>query len=270
MCGSLYAPVAVRRLEVQTAGESPGARKLPSGARGQPAPVHYLRLVVASSDVQEGSEAANRLECRRVAHVGGIMKKALFVLAMFVFCIASWQSAMAAPAKATKSTKATKATKSDNAGLGLKRLGFDAGLVDPEGASSTLGFGVFADLGNLARDVRLSSHLGYWNKSEDSFGAEASVRDISLVARAEYMFHVSSPKVQPYAGAGLGLHFFHSKAAFGGFTAEDSATKLGLDLGGGVATPVSPNTNLFGELWYTVADVNQFSMKAGFSFRLNR
>jgi len=201
------------------------------------------------------------------------MKKALLVLAMFLFCIASSQSAMATPAKATKTTKATKSVKAnrgDHSGLGFKGIGFDAGLVDPEGASSTIGFGAFADLGNIAPDVRLSSHLGYWNKSENEFGAEASVRDISIGARARYMFHVSSPKVQPYAGAGLGLHFFHTKAEFGGFSAEDSATKLGLDLGGGVATPVSPKTDLFGELWYTVADLNQFAMKAGFSFRLNR
>lgn len=198
------------------------------------------------------------------------MKKAIFVLTLFVFCASSSQNALATPAKSTKSAKPVKSTKSDNAGIGLNRLGVDVGLVDPEGASSTLGFGVFADLGNLAPDVRLSSHLGYWSKSESEFGAEASVRDISIGARARYMFHVSSPKLQPYVGAGLGVHFFNAKVEFGGFSAEDSATKLGLDLGGGVATPVSPMTDLFGELWYTVADIDQFALKAGVSFRINR
>jgi opacity protein-like surface antigen len=240
-----------------------------------------LRHLAASSVIQEGSEAANRLEIRRVAHLGGVMKKALFVLATFLFCIASSQNALANPVKATKATKAAKAARADNSGLGLNRLGLEAGLVDPEAVGGTIGFGVFADHGNLARDIRLSSHLGYWSKSENDFGAEASLRDISIGARARYMFHVASPKIQPYAGAGLGLHFFHTKVVVPdmdigggfivpGFTAEDSATKLGLDLGGGVLTPVSPMTDLFADLWYTVADINMLSMKVGVSFRLNR
>jgi hypothetical protein len=55
-----------------------------------------------------------------------------------------------------------------------------------------------------------------------------------------------------------------------GFTAEDSATKLGLDLGGGASTPLSRTTNLFGEIWYTAADIDQMSMKVGVSFKLSR
>jgi len=205
------------------------------------------------------------------------MKKAIIVLAVFVFCIASSQNASATPAKTTKPAKAAKAAKparvhreSNSSGLGLTALGVEAGLVDPEAAGSTIGFGAFANLGNIARDVRLSSHLGYWSKSENAFGAEASIRDISLGARAKYMFHVSSPKLQPYVGTGLGLHFFHMKAGIPGFTAEDTVTKLGWDLGGGVLTPVSPKTDLFGDMWYTVADINEFTMKVGLAFRMNR
>lgn len=194
------------------------------------------------------------------------MKRELFALSLFLYCITSFQSASAKPAKTSESN------------LGLNRLGVEIGLVDPEAAGSTLGFGAFADLGNLSRDVRLSSHLGYWSKSEEDFGAEASVRDISVGARARYMFHVAS-KLQPYAGAGLGLHFFHAKVVvpdqdmgggfiMPGFTAEDSETKLGLDLGGGAVTPLNPKTDLFLDLWYTLADIDQLSMKAGVSFRL--
>jgi opacity protein-like surface antigen len=203
------------------------------------------------------------------------MKKALFVLALFFFCIASSQNALAKPARTVKAAKAP------NAGLGLNELGVEAGFVDPEGASGTIGFGAFAELGTLAQDIRLSSHLDYWSKSDNGFGAEASLRDISIGARAKYMFHVASPKIQPYAGAGLGIHLFHSKVVVPdmdlgggfivpGFTASDSVTRLGLDLGGGAVTPLNPATNLFVDLWYTVADIDQLSMKAGVSWRLNR
>ena len=197
------------------------------------------------------------------------MKKALFVFALVVFCITSSQVALAKPAEKS------------NSGFGLNRLGVEAGLVDPEAAGGTIGFGAFAELGNLSPDIQMSTHLGYWSKSEGGFGMEASIRDVSLTARAKYMFHVSSQKVQPYAGAGLGMHFFNSKVevpdmdmgggnVIPGFTVEDSATKLGLDIGGGMVTPLNPKTNFVLDLWYTLADVDQFAMKAGVSFQLSR
>jgi len=192
------------------------------------------------------------------------MKKALLVAGLFLLCNATSQIAQAKEAVRTTN-------------FGLHHLGVEAGLVDPEAAGSTLGFGVFADLGNVSRDVRLSSHLGYWSISDEDFGVEASVRDISFGARAKYMFRVSSPKLQPYAGAGLGLHFFNSKVEmpeqdFGGgfivpgFSIEDSSTELGLDLGGGAIKPLNPKTDLFFDLWYTMAEVDQLSMKVGVSF----
>ena len=205
------------------------------------------------------------------------MKRALLVLGLILLCFPSSQNATASPAKGP--ANAVKSSPS-NEGIGLRRLGVEAGLVDPEGASSTIGFGVLADLGTVAPDIRLSSHLGYWSKSENGFGAEASVHDISVGARATYMFHVVSPKFQPYVGAGLGLHFFQSKVSvpdqnmggfvIPGFSATDTSTKVGLDLGAGASTPLSPKTNLFGDVWYTVADIDQFSMKAGVSFMMGR
>jgi opacity protein-like surface antigen len=183
------------------------------------------------------------------------MKKALVVLGLALFCTVISQNAWA------------------KSNLGFKRLGVDVGIVDPEAAGSTVGFGAFADLGRISPDVRLSTHLGYWNKSENQFGVEASVRDISFGARASYMFHVNSPKVQPYVGAGPSLHMFHAEVnvpGFPGMSADDSSTKLGLDLGGGASMPLSPKTDMFGEMWYTLADIDQFAFKAGVSFRLGQ
>jgi len=160
-----------------------------------------------------------------------------------------------------------------NSDIGFKRLGVDVGIVDPEAAGSTVGFGAFADLGRIAPDVRLSTHVGYWNKSENSFGAEASVRDINFAARASYMFHTSSPKFHPYVGAGPSLHLFNVEVSVPGFptmSASESETKLGLDLGGGASMPVSPKTEVFGEMWYTLADINETAFKAGVSFKLGQ
>ena len=190
------------------------------------------------------------------------MKKAIVALALFGFCMLPSQDAWS------------------KSNVGLTRLGGDVGMVDPESSGSTIGLGLVADLGTFSQHVAFSSRLGYWSKSENAFGTEASIRDISLGGRVTYQFPVSS-KTQPYLGGGLGLHFFHSEVTIAdvdlgggfivpGFTASDSETKLGIDLGGGVSTPVGQRTNLFGEFWYTAADIDQVSLRAGLSFQLSR
>src|SRR4029453_4008433 len=117
----------------------------------------------------------------RVATQEGDMKKTFVFALAFVFCMAVSQSAWAA------------------SHIGLTKLGVDAGIVDVDGGGSTLGLGMTADMGTFAKDVRFSLHGNYWNDTEESFGAEAGVRDISFSGRARYMFQPSSPKFQPYA-----------------------------------------------------------------------
>ena len=140
--------------------------------------------------------------------------------------------------------------------LGLKAAGVELGIVSTENLSATPEFGAFADLGTLAPNIRLMSHLELWSHSEDMpFGGTATFGDVALRVRGEYEFVTSSPRVQPFVGAGLGLHFLHAKVEdplFG--TADDSSTKLGLDLGGGFVSPVNPKVNFIGEGWYGVVD----------------
>jgi opacity protein-like surface antigen len=185
------------------------------------------------------------------------MNKQMLGAAMLAFCIATAQDASA------------------QTNLHLESAGIQVGIVSPENVDATVGIGAFADLGTLAPRLRLSSHLDFWSKSQSAFGSDVSFSDVALSVRGKYLFPVTSPHLQPYAGAGLGLHFVHAKVQvidlFTGLpmTAEDSSTKLGLDLGGGVTSPLGPKTDLQGELWYgVVEDVSQLSLKVGLAFRL--
>ena len=120
------------------------------------------------------------------------MRNLFTALAVVVFCTAGAQNALA---------------KSD---LGLTAVGVNLGVVDPEGTDATLGFGVFADWGTVAPQFRVATHLDYWSKSEDlGFGADASVTDISFVARGRYMITVDSPKFQPFVGMGMEIGRAH-------------------------------------------------------------
>jgi hypothetical protein len=159
--------------------------------------------------------------------------------------------------------------------LGLKSLGVAVGFVSPENLDGTFSFGVFADHGTIAPRIGLESRIDYWGWSESAFGAKTSVTDIAVGARGKYYFSVVHSPIRPFAGAGLGMHFLNAKVsvpAQGGFPAmsiEDSSTKLGLDLGGGLAMPVAPRTELLGEIWYgVVSDISQFSLRVGMSRKL--
>jgi outer membrane protein W len=159
--------------------------------------------------------------------------------------------------------------------LGLKDLGVAVGYVGPEGIDGTFSVGVFADHGTITPNIGLESRIDYWGQSETAFGAEASFRDIALGTRGKYYFDVSNPKIRPFMGAGLALHLVHAEvtipAQFGlpEMTVEDSSTKLGLDLGGGMAMPIGLRTDLLTELWYgIVSDVSQLSLRFGVSYDL--
>jgi opacity protein-like surface antigen len=197
-----------------------------------------------------------------MASMEGSMQKRLMVWAILLFCSVASQNAWAGTS------------------LGLRSAGVDVGYVDPENVDGTMGFGAFADMGNISPDIRLAPHLGYWSKSQEAFGTKASISDISFSARGLYMFHTTSPKFKPYAGAGLGFHSVTAKVStpaqdLGGgvivpaMEASDNSMKLGLDMGGGFTTPLSEKTDFSLDLWYTaVSDVGHLSLKAGVSFDL--
>jgi opacity protein-like surface antigen len=159
--------------------------------------------------------------------------------------------------------------------LGLKNVGVALGYVSPEDLDGTLGIGVFANHGTIAPHIVLESRIDYWGQSQEAFGAKSEVSDIAIGARGKYTFETANPKLHPFAGAGLAIHMVHAKVTIPaqfGFpeqTAEDSSTKLGLDLGGGIATPLGPRTDLLGEVWYgIVSDVSTFSLRIGMSYKL--
>jgi opacity protein-like surface antigen len=161
--------------------------------------------------------------------------------------------------------------------LGITRLGAAVGFVSPENLDGVFSLGVFADAGTLTPRIAVEPRLDFWSWSESNSGADTKVRDITLGARGKYFFPVENSKIRPFAGAGLGFHFLHAQVdipAQGGFpaqSAEDSETKLGLDLGGGLATALNDRTDFHAEVWYgIVSDFNQFALRVGISQKLGK
>src|SRR5262249_43753739 len=160
--------------------------------------------------------------------------------------------------KTTRTTTSHKVAVHETAGsnMGLKAIGAAVGFVSPENTDGVFSLGGFADWGMITPQIGLESRLDYWSHSETGFGGvKASVRDVILGARGKYYFEMANSTLRPFAGAGLGLHFLHEEAvipAQNGFPemrTEDSSTKLGLDLGGGLVIPINPRADLLTEVW---------------------
>jgi hypothetical protein len=166
--------------------------------------------------------------------------------------------------------------------LALRGIGLKAGVVNPEDIGSTFGFGLVADLGTVHPNVAMESYAGYWQQTESAFGTDIGVKDFAFGGKAKYMFTTSNPTVQPFAGAGLGLHIVNAHAdmpavSFGGTvifpatSVSDTNVKLGLDLGGGLRIDRGSQIAFLGEAWYTaVSDVSQFSVMLGAVYMFGR
>ena len=163
--------------------------------------------------------------------------------------------------------------------LRFKGAGLEVGVVNPEDLATTIGFGAVVDLGTVVPRVMLEAYLGYWSKSEEEFGIEASVRDLAVGTHAKYLFDVPSTKIRPFAGGGISVHFVSAEVVIPdqnvmgiiipGSSASDSSTKLGLDLGGEFYAPMTPNMNFVTEIWAgIVSDVNQLALKVGVLYNL--
>ena len=165
------------------------------------------------------------------------------------------------------------------ADFGLKGIGVRVGVVEPENLDTTVGFGLFLDMGTFHPNVAFETYASYWKNSFDVGLAESSFRDIVIGAKVEYMFDVSRPEIHPFVGGGLSAHIMKSSASVSeldlggglvipGMSLDATDTKLGLDLGGGLRANVASQIDIIGEAWYTfVTDINQFMATGGIAYK---
>ena len=182
------------------------------------------------------------------------MKRSILVtLAVLAFCTVASQNATA---------------QSD---LGLKRMGVTFGYVSPENMDGTISYGAFVDLGTVSPQFGIEAHADRWSHSEEAFDTKATLSDLMIGARGKYLFRTSSTKIQPFIGAGMGVHFLHAEVSDTNTSVEDTSNKLGLELGGGMDTNLSPSMGLRTELWYGFAsDIDQFAMRVGMTWKIGQ
>lgn len=147
--------------------------------------------------------------------------------------------------------------------MGLMGIGGKLGLVDPKDIESTIGFGVFADLGTFSPKFHLEANIDYWSKSETVLGREFTIRDFVFGGTVKYVHEVGGQKFKPFGLGGLHLHLLKGES--------QSDAKIGIDLGGGTYYTTSPKLDLMVELRYRlVSDVGQLVLSAGALYYLGK
>lgn len=154
--------------------------------------------------------------------------------------------------------------------LGMVSLG--SGLAD---AGSALSLEGCVGFGRLTPRIKMEGYIRYWSKSQTIAtgiyvaGGKWKLSNLGFGGRAKYHFSPAEKETQPFAGAGLGIHFQKSSWESNYFFEDyygGGATSLGIDLGGGVAHRINEKMDLLAELWYTPTTISQFSIAVGLAF----
>lgn len=176
--------------------------------------------------------------------------------------------AAAAPARAQELSQL------DVRNLAFRGLGVWLFGVAPVRSEPAVALQVRSDLGELAPNLRINPSITFWatkfrgrevRRMEDRIEAacersgtpcsgidlgEIHVSDLSLDVDAQYLW-TTSVGIEPYAGAGVGLHLVNGRGDFIDNTfVEDvlDAITPGVNVMGGLELPVGPNLRLQGEV----------------------
>lgn len=160
----------------------------------------------------------------------------------------------------------TSSTSTKEPGLGIKGVGVRLGLDDPEGASSAFMYGVHVDAGEFVRNVHIVPSVEYWSVGNDVGIYSADFSDLAFRMGVNFDFPLQDQRFVPYLGGGLGLHRLKFSTDVPN-VADNTDTKLGLDIQGGARNQFTPNLSLFGELGYSfVSDSNQLRLLGGLTY----
>ena len=146
-------------------------------------------------------------------------------------------------------------------------LGLGVGLVKPSDVDST--FWVTANYRFRVGDrLWLEPEAGYWKKGDDVPGVEVSVEDLNFGLNA--ILAMPSGGLEPWVGAGLGVHLV--KGVIGlddtDFDLDETETKLGIHLLGGLDFGLTDSFDLFAALRYDiVSDLSQFKAYGGLRYK---
>ena len=159
--------------------------------------------------------------------------------------------------------------------IGFNAIGPKLGFILPEDPiESTFGFGLESDLGTITPVIRLGAFLEYWSKGNDVGSYKWSWSDLAFGASGKYYFGQKG-SLEPYAGAGLGLHRAKSEwehpawaGYYGATTYSVTNTEFGFHVMAGAEFEVGPKMKAFAELRYSLSTPDYLGIWGGVLYSL--
>jgi len=153
--------------------------------------------------------------------------------------------------------------------IGFKGIGAKIGYMKPEDIDGTFTVGAVVDLGTFIPELGWDASVQYWSSGNDEFESDWSLADIAIKSTVRYFFPTAG-NVAPYAGGGLGIHFYSSEQDGPGGSHSDSESEFGFHILGGVGFPLAPRWKAQVEAEYADADLDQIAVVANFIYALGR
>lgn len=151
--------------------------------------------------------------------------------------------------------------------LGFYAFSIGAGLVNPETGSSSAAVMTGVDIGDIAKRLSVHPALEYWKKTSEALDTKVVNRDLTVAADVRYT--IGRGSAAPYLGAGPALHFVRSEATSSGIETEDTDTKVGFGILGGLRLRNQKTFSWFAEAKYRFAeDLDSFRAFGGVTLNL--
>jgi hypothetical protein len=159
--------------------------------------------------------------------------------------------------------------------IGFKGIGPRIGYVDPEGSlDGTVEFGVVFEFGEFTRHLYWDGSVSFWSSGRDYHYYHGNnydtyswkLRDFAL--RSGVNYHFLEGEWVPYAGGGLGLHFYSWDYSGMPYYANTSDTKFGLYIDGGIEHAFSEKWVGQMQLQFDFADNDQTALLFNLIYRL--
>lgn len=147
--------------------------------------------------------------------------------------------------------------------IGLKGIGPRLGYVDPESSlDGTLVIGGDVQLGEFVPQLKWDASLSYWRSEQDwSFAGYHYNWSLSdLAVRSGVNYHFLEGDWEPYAGGGLGLHFYSWDHDGAVVADDDSETEFGVYIDGGVHHQFSSQWSGQAQVQLDFNDVDQTTL----------
>lgn len=134
----------------------------------------------------------------------------------------------------------------------LTGVGPRIGITDPEGTEGTMTYGATLEFEKPGTRFHLVPNLMYWSEDE--------VSDVN--PNFDVLYHFSpAGRVSPFAGAGVGMHFYDDDVF------DESDSDFGVNLFGGLRFPTSAAIFTV-EGRAVLSDADQFGIITGATFNL--